>query len=131
MKELSDDIMQEVFLFIRNLNFDAENDSLVVVEGKRDKEALRSLGFTGKILMLCHRGGMKNLIENAEFYRKMILLLDLDREGKALTGKAAKLLWGRTTIDLSYRKKLGAIAEGRIRHIEELSKFKDYTPTVQ
>ena len=123
--------MQEVFLFIRNLNFDAENDSLVVVEGKRDKEALQSLGFTGKIMMLCHRGGMKNLVENAELHRKMILLLDLDREGKALTGRAAKLLLGRATVDLSYRKKLGAIAKGRIRHVEELGKFKDYITAVQ
>ncbi len=131
MKELSDDIIQEVFLFIRNLNFDAENDSLVVVEGKRDKEALQFLGFTGKIIMLCHSRGMNNLVENAELYRKMILLLDLDREGKALTGRVAKLLRGRATVDLSYRKELGAVAKGRIRHIEELSKFIDYIPTFQ
>ena len=131
MKELSEDIIQEVFLFIKNLNFDAENKSLVVVEGKRDKVALRSLGFRGKILMLCHRGGMKNLVENTELYRKMVLLLDLDREGRALTGRAAKLLLGRTRVDLSYRRELGAITKGRIRHIEELGKFKDFIPMVE
>jgi 5S rRNA maturation endonuclease (ribonuclease M5) len=126
MKELSDDVIQDVALFIRNLNSDAENNSLIVVEGKRDKEALESLGFRGKILMLCHSGGMKNLIENADLHRKMVLLLDLDKEGKALTGRTAKLLQGRAIVDLSYRKELGAIAKGRIRHVEELSKFKDF-----
>ena len=131
MKELSEDIIQEIFLFIKNLNFDAENKSLVVVEGKRDKVALQSLGFRGKILMLCHRGGMKNLVENTELYRKMVLLLDLDREGRALTGRAAKLLLGRTRVDLSYRRELGAITKGRIRHIEELGKFKDFIPMVE
>lgn len=125
MKEL-DDVIQEVALFVRNLNSDAKDDSLVVVEGKRDRNALQSLGFKGKILMLCQSGGLNYLVENATMYKKAILLLDLDREGRALTHKTAKLLQNRAAIDLSYRKELGAIAKGRIRHIEELSKFKDF-----
>jgi len=131
MKELQDGIIQEVALLIRNLNSDAENDSLVVVEGKRDRRALQSLGFRGKITMLCHSGGVKDLVENAGLYRKTILLLDLDKEGKALTGRTAKLLQGRATLDLSYRKELGAIAKGRIRHVEELIRFKDFMPMTE
>lgn len=126
MKELSDEVIQDVVLFIRNLNSDAENNSLIVVEGKRDKKALELLGFRGEILMLCHSGGIKKLVENADLHRKMVLLFDLDKEGKALTGRTATLLQGRAMVDLSYRKKLGAIAKGRIRHIEELRRFKDF-----
>ena len=131
MRELQDHVIQEVSLFVRNLNSDAENNSLVVVEGKRDRKALQSLGFRGKITMLCHSGGVKNLVENAGLYRKTILLLDLDKEGKALTGRTAKLLQGRATVDLSYRKELGGIAKGRIRHIEELIRFKDFMPMAE
>ena len=131
MKELQDNVIQEVALFVRNLNLDAENDSLVVVEGKRDRRALQSLGFRGKITMLCHSGGIKNLVENAGLYRKTILLLDLDKDGKALTGKTAKLLQGRTAVDLTYRKELGAITKGRIRHVEELIRFKDFMPMAE
>ncbi|MBM3897110.1 MAG: topoisomerase [Thaumarchaeota archaeon] len=126
MKRIVDDDIQEVVLFVKNLNSDAENGSLVVVEGKRDKEALQSLGFRGSVTMLCHNGGIKRLIESAGLYRKTILLLDLDKEGRSLTGRAGRMLQGRITIDLSYRKELGAIAKGRIRHIEELSRFRDF-----
>jgi len=131
MKEVQDEIIQEVVTFVKNLNSDAENDSLVVVEGKRDREALQSLGFKGKITMLCHRGGVKSLVENAGLFRKTILLLDLDREGRALTGRTARLLQRRATVDLSYRKELGAIAKGRIRHVEELIRFKDFMPMAE
>ena len=131
MKELQDKVILEVALFVRHLNSDAENDSLVVVEGKRDRRALQSLGFRGKIAMLCHSGGMTDLVENAGLYRKTILLLDLDKEGKALTGKTAKLLQGRTAVDLTYRKELGAITKGRIRHVEELIRFKDFMPMAE
>ena len=121
-----DDLLQKVALFITNLNHEAEKGSLIVVEGKRDKTALRSLGFLGKTMMLCHNESINSLAETANSYRKTILLLDLDNEGRALTKKAAKMLQGKTAIDLNYRKELGALAKGRIRHIEELIRFKDY-----
>ena len=121
-----DELIQKVALFIRNLNHEAEKGSLIVVEGKRDKAALRSLGFLGKMVMLCHNGSINSLAESASSYKKTILLLDLDNEGRVLTKKAAKMLQGKTVIDLAYRKELGALTKGRIRHVEELIRFKDF-----
>ncbi len=121
-----DELIQKVALFIRNLNHEAEKGSLVVVEGKRDRTALRSLGFLGKMVMLCHNGSVNSLVESASSYKKTVLLLDLDNEGRALTKKAAKMLQGKTVIDLAYRKELGALTKGRIRHVEELIRFKDF-----
>jgi len=127
-----DELIQKVALFIRNLNHEAEKGSLIVVEGKRDKAALRSLGFLGKMVMLCHNGSINSLAESASSYKKTILLLDLDNEGRVLTKKAAKMLQGKTVIDLAYRKELGALTKGRIRHVEELIRFKDFImPIVQ
>jgi 5S rRNA maturation endonuclease (ribonuclease M5) len=127
-----DDLIQKVALFIRNLNHESERGSLIVVEGKRDKAALRSLGFLGKIVTLCHNGSINSLAETANSYKKTVLLLDLDNEGRALTKKAAKMLQGKTIIDLAYRKEVGALTKGRIRHIEELIRFRDFiTPIAQ
>ncbi len=125
-----DELIQKVALFIRNLNHEAEKGSLIVVEGKRDRTALRSLGFLGKMVMLCHNGSINSLAESASSYKKTILLLDLDNEGRALTKKAAKMLQGKTVIDLAYRKELGALTKGRIRHVEELIRFKDFIVSI-
>ena len=121
-----DEVVQELDQLVRNLNSEADSRSVVIVEGKRDLAALRSLGFRGEAVMLCHNGSISGLAENVSRYRKTILLLDLDKEGRSLTAKAASLLQGRTTIDLSYRRKLGLIGKGRIRHVEELSRFREY-----
>ena len=118
-----EEIRQEVDLFIRNLNSEAEAGSIVVVEGKRDRLALRSLGFSGKVIMLCHSGSIIDLVDQVNSYNKTILLLDSDREGKSLTAKAAHILQGKAIVDLSYRRNLRLIGKGMIRHVEELSKF--------
>jgi 5S rRNA maturation endonuclease (ribonuclease M5) len=107
--------------FIYKLNH--EIDSLVVVEGPRDARALRSSGFLGDIFMLCHRQNAQKLEERAASYRKIILLLDNDSEGKKLAKKTDKLLAGKAKIDSSYRRRLLPASKGRIRHVEELQSF--------
>lgn len=122
-KEPDVEVAQEVDLFIRNLNSEAEAGSVVVVEGKRDLSALRVLGFRGKAIMLCHQSSINNLIDDVGSYNKTILLLDLDKEGRSLTARAAYRLQGKTSLDLTYRRELRLIGKGRIRQIEELRKF--------
>lgn len=126
-EDLNREIAESLVLYIKNLNDESNNGSLVVVEGKRDVNALRSLGFTGKILMLCHNNNFDRFISEAGKYHKIILLLDLDREGRSLTKKAAILLEGKKhVIDLYFRRNLSSITCGRVKQIEELSKYAEY-----
>lgn len=112
---------------MKRLNDESLNGALVVVEGLRDMRALRSIGFEGSIMMFCHNGGRNTLVDEAAKYRKTILLLDLDQEGRSLTKKAALLLEEKkSVIDLFFRRELASVTRGRVRHIEELSRFKDH-----
>ncbi|MBI4258736.1 MAG: hypothetical protein HY619_07260 [Thaumarchaeota archaeon] len=57
----------------------------------------------------------------------MILLFDLDQEGRSLTKKAALILEGKKyPIDLFFRRELAHVTRGSVKQVEELAKFKDY-----
>lgn len=105
--------------FVKSLN--SEHHSIIVVEGKRDEQALEKLGFTGK---MCQFHSFKGLIKFADSmpkYKNLILLLDSDRKGRYLTKRIVSQLRHRMSIDLSYRKQLTIITKGRIRNVEDLS----------
>jgi 5S rRNA maturation endonuclease (ribonuclease M5) len=107
--------------FITSLN--SAYDSIIVVEGKRDEEALKKLGFTGKI---CQYHSFKGLIKFADSmpkYKNLILLLDSDRKGRYLTKRIIFQLQHRMTVDLSYRKQLTIITKGQIRNVEDLARY--------
>ncbi len=107
--------------FVKSLN--SKHHSIIVVEGKRDEQALEKLGFTGK---MCQFHSFKGLIKFADSmpkYKNLILLLDSDRKGRYLTKRIISQLQHRMSIDLSYRKQLTIITKGRIRNIEDLSMY--------
>ena len=65
----------------------------VLVEGKRDVEALRNIGLEGEILMV-HEG--HTIIEMCEAlasrHKEVILMLDWDRKGRQLTERIRRIL---------------------------------------
>ena len=129
--KLEIEISESLSLYVKQLKDASRNGALVVVEGKRDLNALRAIGFTGSILMFCHNSNLSMLTEEAEKYRKIILLFDLDKEGRSLTKKAAKLLEGKNNvIDLYFRRKLLKVTRGKVRHIEDLRRYIDYLQPV-
>ncbi len=94
--------------------------AIVVIEGKRDSVALRKIGYTGKILEFHKFGGIVNFTDTVAKYKNIILLFDRDRQGIQLTEKTIQLLQRRTKIDLTYKRKLRAITNGKIKFIEQL-----------
>lgn len=124
------EISEALILYIKKLNDESENGSLVIVEGKRDVSALKSLGYGGNIMMLCHNNNFDKLEQKAKKYHRIILLFDLDREGRSLSKKSAKLLEGKNhVIDIFFRHNLSSITYGRINQIEELSRFTQHIVT--
>ena len=115
-----------VFLtdFVEDLNQLAAEGWVLLVEGKRDKSALRSLGYRGKVLLVASlsRPGLSSLKGS----RRVVILTDLDREGGHLAARFQR----RFTHDgvessLSQRKRLLLASRGVFRHIENLSRFAD------
>ena len=107
--------------FIHSLN--SKNDSIVVVEGKRDTSALQKLGYSGNICEFHSFKGLARFADSISHYKNLIILFDSDRKGKYLTSKIISQLEHRVRIDLSFKKKLVSITKGKIRHIEDLSKY--------
>src|SRR6476469_736028 len=116
-------IIKDIDDFVLSLNAESNKNSIVIVEGKRDMEALYYLGYKGNIKAYHHYRGTTNFVDQcAVNYKKLILLMDSDRKGKIITKKILSQLNGRI-IDLNYKKKLMQITRGRIKKIEEIKSF--------
>ncbi len=97
----------------------------IIVEGRRDRDVLRELGFEGEIILL--NQGM-NLVDFADeiatHYSEVILLLDWDRKGEELTEKLRHLLRDvGVHCDLRLWDKLHTLLSSHISSVEELSFF--------
>ena len=113
--------------FMKKLNDEANKGALVVVEGFRDEEALRSLGFTGTFFLLCRGSGIKHLLTVASGFKKTIILTDLDRKGGELAAKVVETLQSKNIkVDLFFRKELKSIMRGKVRSIEDMKRFEEF-----
>ncbi|MDE1828814.1 MAG: toprim domain-containing protein [Thaumarchaeota archaeon] len=114
--------ISEVYNLIRSLN--SKKDSVVVVEGRKDAEALQHFGFSGNVSQFHNFKGLAKFADSVSGYKRLILLLDSDRKGSYLTKRILSQLEHRMTVDLSFRRKLTAITKGKVRHVEDLSLYK-------
>ncbi|MBI2133278.1 toprim domain-containing protein [Candidatus Woesearchaeota archaeon] len=90
----------------------------VIVEGKKDKEKLELLGFKNVIAL---KGPIYQTIEEvASKYGRVMVLTDLDREGRVLYGKIASGLRNLgVNVDDSFRNHL--FRNTKVRQIEGIS----------
>jgi len=113
----------EVRNFVRLLN--SKKNSIVVVEGEKDENALKRLGFSGRVCQFHSFKGLAKFIDSMPRYRNLIILLDSDRKGRYLTRRIISQLQHRMTIDLTFKRKLIAITKGKVRNVEDLSSYAD------
>ncbi|MCZ6581626.1 MAG: toprim domain-containing protein [Thaumarchaeota archaeon] len=121
---VSEQEISEIKDFVSHLN--SMEESVVIVEGKRDSAALKKIGFSGKVLEFHKFGGIINFADSVARHENIILLFDRDRKGRYLTRKTIQLLERRTNIDLRFKKKLTSITKGKIRFIEQLVCYESY-----
>ena len=115
--------IRELREFVNQINNESASDSLILVEGKRDLEALSYLGCSGNIQAYHNYKNIVDLADNFRVkYKKLILLLDLDDTGRMMSRKISYLL-NQRYIDNYYRNKIIRITQGKIRTIEELRSF--------
>ncbi|WP_148686975.1 toprim domain-containing protein [Candidatus Nitrosocosmicus hydrocola] len=118
-------VIREINEFVNQINSESVQESLILVEGKKDLEALSYLGCNGNIRMYHNFKNPIDVVDKfRDKYKKLIILLDLDRTGEIMTKKIYNMLSQRY-IDQSYRMKLLSITQGRIKNIEELKSFYD------
>jgi len=104
--------------FIKSIN--SRQNSIIVVEGKRDEDALKKIGCSGKICQFHSFKGLIKFADSMPKYKNLILLLDSDKKGRYLTKRIISLLQHRMTIDLSFRKELTIVTKGKVRNVEDL-----------
>ncbi len=121
---VSEQEISEIKDFVSHLN--SMEESVVIVEGKRDSAALKKIGFSGKVLEYHKFGGMINFADSVARHENLILLFDRDRKGRYLTRKTIRLLQRRTNIDLRFKRKLTSITKGKIRFIEQLVCYESF-----
>src|SRR5210317_395185 len=121
---VSEQEVLELKNFVSELN--SIEKSVVIVEGKRDSNALRKLGFTGKVLEFHKFTGMIDFADSVAKYERLIILFDRDKKGRTLTGKTIQLLQRRTKVDLSFKRKLRIITKGKIMFIEQLVSYESF-----
>lgn len=96
----------------------------VIVEGKRDSEALKKLGLIGEIITL-HRGN--NLYEFceeiAERHERVVLLLDWDERGESLYRFLSSHLKGHWEAYANFREILKILCQKDIKDIESIPRF--------
>lgn len=120
--EISYDEISDLRDFIVSLNV---SSGVVIVEGKRDTAALKSLGCSQQILEFHRFRGMTKFVDSVSD-KNLILLFDSDRKGNYLARKVIEQLERRTRIDLTYKKRLMQITRGKISAIEELVQYEDF-----
>ena len=118
-------IIKQINEFIDQINSESVRESLILVEGKRDLEALLYLGCCGNIKIYHNFKNPIDLVDKfRQNYKKLIILLDLDRSGENMTKKICNMLSQRY-IDQKYRMRLSSITQGKVKNIEELKSFYD------
>ena len=104
---------------LTGINSTEHGDVPVIVEGKRDKAALITLGLTGKIITYNQGLGVHDFCEQiAENYNEVMLLMDWDREGNALQQKLGRELAGQYEKFKRFRETLILMCQKEIKDIE-------------
>lgn len=95
----------------------------IIVEGRRDKEALRRLKIPGIVICLKSSGnGFYDFTANLADKREVIVLTDFDKEGTRLAAKLIdELTHMKVKVNVAIWKKLKALCRPEVRAIEELA----------
>lgn len=105
----------------------AEEVNVVVVEGPRDRAALRALGFRGPVVLASGEGRSRaDLVESlVEEHRVVALLTDFDAEGRALSARLrSRLERAGVKVAAEWRMRMREVLrETGCRTVEGLMRF--------
>ena len=105
--------------------YEANKHLPIIVEGKKDSQSLRGLGFVGEILTL--HAGRKSFYEFSEEilenYGKVILLFDWDPKGESLLREVGSMLEGRWEEFTPFRDVIKILCQKDIKDVESIPRL--------
>ncbi|MEF8879030.1 MAG: toprim domain-containing protein [Candidatus Thermoplasmatota archaeon] len=111
--------IESVKEILEKIKEESSNKKPIIVEGDRDVEALRSLGFKSTIITANQGISLIEFCDRlANKYEKIIILTDWDKKGGYLCYTIKRNLEGRVQCNTDFRKKLAQNAA--IKKIEGL-----------
>ncbi len=114
------ELTEKLLKIMNDLKSESELGAVILVEGKHDEECLKRLGIKGTILRYTSIRTLLNWAENNSATR-LIVLTDLDIEGKSIARKIVANLSGRMKeIDISYMRKLSILRKIGISEIKDI-----------
>jgi 5S rRNA maturation endonuclease (ribonuclease M5) len=108
---------------VEELSRCVEQGTPILIEGKKDEEALKELGITGNIIKVSGSGlKLFEIAEKAtESSSKVIILTDFDKKGEILAKKLSNDIQSLGSHpDLNIRKNIMKITRKYIKDIESL-----------
>ncbi len=112
---------------IEQLSNESEKGNPIIVEGSKDKNALRAIGITGSILCLqSSRLNPLEFVEELGDLQHAIVLTDFDRQGVSLAHRLSRTLNSRGTLgNIIIWRSLRELTRSNLRSIEELPGYRD------
>jgi 5S rRNA maturation endonuclease (ribonuclease M5) len=106
---------------ISTLTEASRQGAAIIVEGRRDEMALRSLGVVGPVIMASRRPALNLAEELAKSYSEIILLTDWDRKGDEMANTIEQhLRCTSSRTDLEIRSRLKKLVKKEIKDVESL-----------
>lgn len=118
---------EKILHILERLAEETARGTLIIVEGKKDVEALTTLAVEGK--MVCAKTGGKSLLDviseiEKTGRREVILLLDFDRRGKEWTKRLKRHLeQAGITPNTTYWTELFGFVGKEIKDVEGLAAY--------
>ncbi|MEM3464140.1 MAG: toprim domain-containing protein [Candidatus Bathyarchaeia archaeon] len=123
LKEKEEQILQ----ILEQLAEENKSGKPILVEGRKDAEALKELGINGQ--MIFAKTGGKNLLDviseiEASKTREVIMLLDFDRRGRELTENIKQHIEKMgIKANLYYWLRLSSLTGKEVKDVEGLAKY--------
>jgi len=110
--------LEELILELQQMS---DKGALIIVEGKRDRKALRALGITGAVMLGTKKSILVFCEEVAREYNNVIVLTDWDKNGDKLAALMEGYLRSTgTAVNMDIRKNIKNLVKKRIKDIESL-----------
>jgi 5S rRNA maturation endonuclease (ribonuclease M5) len=123
--------LNEIFLKLA----DKSMETVVLVEGKKDRSALRVLGVRGSIVCMKHSGQILFDFLDQLPYKEVVLLVDFDDYGASLARKVTQYLEEkRVKVNSVFWRKIRGLVRRDVKDIEGLPSYLERlkkSPTVK
>ncbi len=116
--------LENIDAIILELRTRSDSGAIIVVEGRRDVDSLRSLGINGDIRIACQKPLLEFTERLSESGKEIVLLTDWDKKGGITARKIINhLLTYGIMPNTDLRSRIGSLVKKRIKDIESLNKY--------